>query len=95
MFFFDVGHLKSLYWICYNIAFVVYVLFFGFKACGFLAPLPGIKPAPPVLEGEVLTTGLPKSPGKALTYCIFYDPSLEISHQNFFPQKNTKYYYSQ
>ena len=33
--------------------------FFGHKACGILAPRPGIKRAPPALEGEVLTTGLP------------------------------------
>ena len=63
---------------------------FWLRGCGFLAPQPGIKPTPPALEGEVLTTGLPESPGKALTYCIFYDPSLEISHQKFFPPKKYK-----
>ena len=31
--------------------------FFDYKACGILAPWPGIKPAPPASEGEVLTTG--------------------------------------
>ena len=31
--------------------------FFGHEAFGILAPRPGIKPAPPALEGEVLTTG--------------------------------------
>ena len=37
--------------------------FFGQEACGILAPWPGFKPAPPALEGKVLTTGLPgKSP---------------------------------
>ena len=36
--------------------------FFGLKACGILAPWPGIKPAP-ALEGKVLTTG---PPGKSL-----------------------------
>ena len=36
---------------------------FGPEACGILAPQPGIEPAPPALEGKVLTTGLPgKSP---------------------------------
>ena len=29
---------------------------FGHKACGILAPQSVIKPAPPALEGEVLTT---------------------------------------
>ena len=33
--------------------------FFGFKACGILPLQPGIKPAPAVLESEVLTTGPP------------------------------------
>ena len=37
--------------------------FFGYEACGILAPPSGIEPAPPAQEGEVLTTGLPgKSP---------------------------------
>ena len=34
--------------------------FFGPKACGILAPWPGIKPLPPALEGRVLTTRLPR-----------------------------------
>ena len=46
-----------------TILFLFYALVFGRKVCGFLAPWPGIKPAPPALEGEVLTTGLP---GKSL-----------------------------
>ena len=33
--------------------------FFGPEACGILAPQPRIEPAPPALEGEVLTTGPP------------------------------------
>ena len=32
---------------------------FGLEACGILDPRPGLEPAPPALEGEVLTTGLP------------------------------------
>ena len=35
--------------------FYVFV-FLGHEACGILAPQPGIKPVPPTLEGEVLTT---------------------------------------
>ena len=31
--------------------------FFVREACGILAAPPGIKPAPPALAGEVLTTG--------------------------------------
>ena len=46
--------------------------FFGCKACGILAPQPGIEPTPPAVEGEVLTTGLPgKSPHLVPTFsCI-------------------------
>ena len=33
--------------------------FFGCEARGILALGPGIEPAPPALEGEVLTTGPP------------------------------------
>ena len=33
--------------------------FFGHNACEILAPWPGIKPTPPTLEGDVLTTGPP------------------------------------
>ena len=40
LFFFDVDHLKNLYWICYSIASVVYVLVF----VAILAPQPGIEP---------------------------------------------------
>ena len=36
--------------------------FLGHQACGILVPWPGIKPASPALEGEVLTTGLQESP---------------------------------
>ena len=44
-----------------------YVLVFGQEACGILALQPGIEPAPPALEGVVLTTG---APGKCV-FCIF------------------------
>ena len=37
--------------------FLFYVLGFGLETCGILAPHPGIKPAPPELKDEVLTTG--------------------------------------
>ena len=40
---------------CFCFMFLV----FGHKACGILAPRPGIEPTPPALDGEVLTTGLP------------------------------------
>ena len=50
--------------------------FFGLKACGILAPRPGIEPAPPALEGEVLTTG---PPGKS--------PDILFNHIHLFPLK--------
>ena len=43
--------------------------FFGREACGILAPRPGIEPAPPALEGKVLTTG---PPGKSLDCSKFF-----------------------
>ena len=39
---------------------IILLLFYGHKACGILAPQPGIEPVPPALEGEVLTTGPPR-----------------------------------
>ena len=42
-----------------NIASILCFGFFGRKACGILVPQPGVEPEPPVLEGEVLTTGPP------------------------------------
>ena len=52
--------------------------FFGPEACGILAPWPGIKPAPPALEGEVLTTG---PPGKSLVFC-FLKNNFVLGYQN-------------
>ena len=64
IYFFNVGHFLSLYWICYSTTSVLcFVFFFDGKACGILVPWPGNKSTPPALEGEVLTTGLP---GKSL-----------------------------
>ena len=42
--------------------------FFDRKACGILAPLPGIKPTPLALEGEVLAN---RPPGKSCD--LFFD----------------------
>ena len=44
-----------------------FFFFFGRKACGILAPQPGIEPATPALEGDVLTTG---PPGKSRDYLL-------------------------
>ena len=48
----------SLYWICYSTTCFTF-WFFGHGAYGISAPWPGIKPAHPAFEGEVLTTGPP------------------------------------
>ena len=40
------------------------ILVFWHQGTWDLAPQPGIKPTPPALEGEVLTTGLPGGGGK-------------------------------
>ena len=58
--FFDVDNFFKVFIEFVTILLLSYVLgFFGCEACGILAPRPGIKPTPLVLEGEGLTTGLP------------------------------------
>ena len=42
--------------------FLASVLRFGCEACGILALQSVVKPTPPTLEGEVLTTGPPGKP---------------------------------
>ena len=47
------------YWpLCFDLCFGL----LSHKACGILAPRPGIKPASSALESKVLTTGQPGSP---------------------------------
>ena len=43
---------------------------FGPETCGIPAPRPGIKPAPPALEGKVPTNGLPGKP-LIIYLCIY------------------------
>ena len=45
-----------------TVLLLFYVLVFGCEACGILAPGPGIEPAPPALEGEVLPLDCQESP---------------------------------
>ena len=42
------------------------LIFFGHELCGILVPRPGIKPASPALEGEVLTSGHQGCPSRHL-----------------------------
>ena len=62
--------------------FYVFGFFFGPQACEIPAPRPGIKPTPPALEGQVLTTG---PPGKTLHLLIQIDVfSLFVSFNQLF-----------
>ena len=63
-FFFDVTILEVFIELV-TILLLFHVLVFGHEACGIFTPQPGIKPKPPALEGEVLTTG---SSGKPSQY---------------------------
>ena len=68
-FFFDVDRFFKVFIEFVTILLLLYVVwFFGYKACGILAPQPGTEHAPPALEGEVLTTG---PPGKSLILSLF------------------------
>ena len=58
---------------CYNIACFMFWCF-GYEACGILVPWPGMEPASPALEGEVLTTG---PSGKSQKWFIFIQRKME------------------
>ena len=54
-------------------------LFFDHQAGGILAPQPGIKPAPPALEGKFLTIGPPwKSYNPCLCDDKVYSPTIRL-----------------
>ena len=55
-FFFWIQTIFKVYVEFVTILLVFYILFFyGPEDCGILAPLPGLEPAHPTLEGDVLT----------------------------------------
>ena len=56
--------------------------FFGHEACGTFAPRPGIEPAPPALEGEVLTTGLPAKSQHSLI--LIFPVSFSLLNHSYF-----------
>ena len=58
-----------------------YVLAFWPRGRWDLNSLPGIKPSPPTLEGELLTTG---PPGKSLKLTFFPAPPRAVSTPNSF-----------
>ena len=51
---------------------------FGCKACGILAPPPGIKLTPPALKGEVLPAWAPGMPFFGSLMYYEYFPSLSF-----------------
>ena len=68
-FFFNVDQIQvfiDLLYQCFGFMFC-FVIFFCSEVCGILAPWPGIALAPPTLEGEVSTIGLP---GKSHCCCF-------------------------
>ena len=76
-------YFKSLYWMLpYCFCFMFWL--FSWKACGILAPQPGIKLAPPPLEGKVWTTGLP---GKSLLFSFLIALYILPSHLTTFSKK--------
>ena len=67
----------------YCFCFTFFFFFFGFETCGILVTRAGIKPAPPALEGEVLTAGLP---GKSQVWGLaFGNLLLLLIYQYRFP----------
>ena len=63
----------------WELLLLFYVLCFGCKACGILAPQAGTEPAPPALEDKTFTTGpvFKRSPQiacflKGRFLCLFY-----------------------
>ena len=88
-FFFDVDHFSLKVFIEFATTLLLFYgfWFWGHEACGILAPRPGIKPPPPALEGQVLTTGPSgKSPDQYFHFptlgkpqLIFQDPDQKPS----------------
>ena len=58
---------------------------FGSEACRILAPQPGFKPAPPALEGEVLSTGLP---GKTQYSSVLRETGTEREREEHFDRES-------
>ena len=68
---------------CYNVDSVFYILVLDHEAYEILAPQPGIKPTPPSLEGEVLTTGLP---GKSQVLSLLRERLEVFKHFSYYKQ---------
>ena len=69
-------YVLSLYWICYNIASVLWFIFLAGRHVGSWLPNQGSNPhpsVPPVLERKVLTTGLPGKFLNLLYLCFCID----------------------
>ena len=77
------SHFERLYWMCYNVDSVFYILVFDHEAYEILAPWPGIEPTPPSLEGEVLTTG---PPGKTQVFSLLRERLEVFKHFSYYKQ---------
>ena len=78
-------HFKNLF-----IEFVIILLlfwFFGYQACGILAPWPVIRPAPSALQGEGLTTG---TLGKA-QHCLSLTSCMHQILMGYFLEEHNPY----
>ena len=62
---------------------------FGPGACGILAPHPGIEPTPPVLEGEVLTTGPLGKSLNCILKIVLKQTQHTICHFSYFSMYNS------
>ena len=73
------NHLQVLYCICYNIASVLWVDFFGSQACRILVPLPGIELTHHTREGKVPSIG---SSGKSPTVYSYWQKTITVTCQS-------------
>ena len=57
-------------------------MFFEHEACGILASQPETEPAPPTLEGKVLTAGPPRKfwSSSSYSFWINFSPSTSVNH---------------
>jgi len=66
---------------------ILFLFYVGHEACGIIAPQPGIEPAPPALEGKVLTTGPPgKFPPPPKINLSLKNHFISVKHFHSIPQ---------
>ena len=77
------AHFESLYWMCYNVDPVFYILVFDHEAYEILAPQPGIETTPLSLEGEDLITGPPE---KSQVLSLLWERLEVFKHFSYYKQ---------